>query len=233
MSESPVSPQGSAAPSAPSRRTLRWLVPPAVVLLVVLLVRALLVTPYSIPSRSMEPTLQVGDRILVDRMVDAAELRRGDIIVFDASAAFGPGTRGDGLLDRLGDVLGGLVGGGPGLDHLVVVKRVIGLPGDHVACCDPDGRLVVNELATDEPYLYPGDAAATHPFDVIVPPGRFWVMGDHRSASSDSRSHLGAPGGGTIPAEDIIGQVRVRYWPLDRGGSIGPSTPSSTPRNGQ
>jgi signal peptidase I len=208
-------------------------VPPLLVLLAVLLVRLLLVTPYSIPSRSMEPTLQVGDRILVNRTVDPAGLHRGDVIVFDASAAFGPATRSDGLFDRLAEVLGGLVGGGAGLHDLVVVKRVIGLPGDHVVCCDADGRIVVNDVATDEPYLYPGDAPAAHPFDVTLPEGRFWVMGDHRSASSDSRAHLGAPGGGTIPAEDIIGQVLVRYWPPDRGGSIDPSSLSSTPRNGQ
>jgi signal peptidase I len=229
MTEVPDSQPGSAAPSAVRSRSLRWLVAPALVLLAVLLVRAFLYAPFSIPSRSMEPTLQVGDRILVDRTVDPADLRRGDLIVFDAAAAFGVEEPDSGTTGRLLDVLGGLVGRGPETDY---VKRVVGLPGDRIVCCDDDGRLVVNGAALDEPYLHPGDKASETPFDIAVPAGRYWVMGDHRSASSDSRAHLGAPGGGTVPADDIIGQVRVRYWPFDRGGSIGPSAYTPTPWNG-
>lgn len=229
MTEVPDSQPGSAAPPAVGGRSLRWLVAPAVVLLVVVLVRAFLYAPFSIPSRSMEPTLQVGDRILVDRTMDPGDLRRGDLIVFDAAAAFGVEEPASGATGRLLDVLGSLVGRGPETDY---VKRVIGLPGDRVVCCDDDDRLVVNGEAMDEPYLYPGDIASDIAFDIAVPAGRFWVMGDHRSASSDSRAHLGAPGGGTVPADDIIGQVRVRYWPFDRGGSIGPSAYTPIPRNG-
>jgi signal peptidase I len=230
MTEVPDSQPGSAAPSAVPGRSLRWIVAPAVVLLVVLLVRAFLYAPFSIPSRSMEPTLQVGDRILVDRTVDPGDLRRGDLIVFDAAAAFGVDEPDSGPAGRLLDVLGSLVGRGPETDY---VKRVIGLPGDRVVCCDDDDRLVVNGEALVEPYLYPGDKASETAFDIAVPAGRYWVMGDHRSASADSRAHLGAPGGGTVAAEDIIGQVRVRYWPFDRGGSIGPSAYTPTSWNGQ
>lgn len=229
MTEVPDSQPGSAAPSAVQGRSLRWLVPPAVVLIVVVLVRAFLYTPFSIPSGSMEPTLQVGDRILVDRTVEPEDLRRGDLIVFDAAAAFGVKEPDAGPGERLLDVLGSLVGRGPETDY---VKRIIGLPGDRVVCCDDD-RLVVNGEPLEEPYLFPGDRASDIDFDIVVPDGRYWVMGDHRSASSDSRAHLGAPGGGTVPSDDIIGQVRVRYWPFNRGGSIGPSAYLSNPRNGQ
>jgi signal peptidase I len=229
MSEQPATPQGSAAPSAVPGRSLRWLVPPAVLLLAVILVRAFLLVPYSIPSGSMEPTLQVGDRILVDRTVEPDELRRGDIVVFDAEAAFDLDPPAEGLGGRLLDVLGALVGHGPDTDY---VKRVIGLPGDRVTCCDDHGRLEINGTPLDEPYLHPGDEPAQVPFDIAVPEGRFWVMGDHRSASSDSRAHLGAPGGGTVPGKDIIGQVRVRYWPFDRGGAIDPAALSPIPQNG-
>lgn len=230
MSEVQERDGGRTAPSASPGESLRWLVPPAVVLLVLIFVRAFFVTAFSIPSGSMEPTLQVGDRILVDRTVDAADLRRGDIIVFDAADAFGLDPGSHGLLGGLADVLGALVGQGPETDY---VKRVIGVPGDHVVCCGTDGRLVINDVPVEEPYLHPGDAASASHFDIVVPAGRYWVMGDHRSASSDSRAHLGAPGGGSVPADDIIGQVRVRYWPFDRGGSIDPSPISSTSGNGQ
>jgi signal peptidase I len=230
MSEVPEQSGGRTAPSASRNDSLRWLVPPAVVLLVVLLVRAFLVTPFSIPSGSMEPTLQVGDRILVDRTVDPADLHRGDVIVFDAADAFALESGSRGIGGALSDVLGAIVGQGPETDY---VKRVIGMPGDHVVCCGTDGRLVINDVPIEEPYLHPGDAASASHFDIVVPAGRYWVMGDHRSASSDSRAHLGAPGGGSVPADDIIGQVRVRYWPFDRGGRIDPSPISSTSGNGQ
>ncbi|MDN5795008.1 MAG: signal peptidase I [Intrasporangium sp.] len=211
-------------------RRLRWLVVPAIVLIAIILVRAFLISPYAIPTGSMEPTLQVGDRILVSRLASPQDLERGDVIVFDASAAFHLDEGTPGLLRRVMDTVGSVVGEGADTDY---VKRLIGLPGDRVRCCAVHGRITVNGAAVDEPYLYPGDAPSTTTFDVTLPADRYWVMGDHRSVSADSRSHLGAPGGGMIPGEDVIGQVWVRYWPPDRVGTLTPVPLSAIPRNGQ
>lgn len=228
----PAMPTASYESTADPRRRdrwLRWLVPPTVVLLLIVVVRALLVAPFSIPTGSMEPTLEVGDRILVNRTVGPSDLRHGDIVVFDAAQAFALGVADTGLVQTLIGAAGSLIGAGPETDY---VKRIIGLPGDHVVCCGPDGRLAVNGAAVDEPYLYPGDEPSSHPFDVTVPDGRLWVMGDHRSRSADSRAHLGSPGGGMVPTDDVIGKVWVRYWPPERVGSIDSAHRSSTPRNG-
>lgn len=213
-----------------SDRRLRWLVPPAVLLLVIVVVRAFLATPFGIPSGSMEDTLQVGDRVLVSRLGGPEDIRRGDIVVFDASEAFNLDVPERGVLQSLVESVESLVGQGQATDY---IKRVIGLPGDRVRCCALDGRLEVNGRAVDEPYLKPGEEPSTTPFDVVVPKDRFWVMGDNRGGSSDSRAHLGDPGGGVVPGEDIIGKVWVRYWPLDRLGSIDQGQLSSTPRNGE
>ncbi len=196
---------------------LRWLVGPAVLLLLVIVVRSFVVTPFAIPSGSMENTLLVGDRILVTHAADPADLRRGDIVVFDASRAFHLKTVDRGLLGSLVGAVGSLIGQGQETDY---VKRLIGLPGDRVRCCAADGRLEVNGTPLAEPYLKPGAEPSLTTFDVTLPPDRFWVMGDNRGDSADSRSHLGDPGGGTLPGEDIIGKVWVRYWPLDRLGSL-------------
>jgi signal peptidase I len=99
-------------------------------------------------------------------------------------------------------------------EHLI--KRVIGLPGDRVACCDPAGRLTVNGVAVDEPYLRPGSVPSEVPFDVVVAPDSLWVMGDNRQDSQDSRAHLGDPGGGMVPVEDVVGTAFVVLWPLER-----------------
>jgi len=96
------------------------------------------------------------------------------------------------------------------------VKRVVGLPGDHVVCCDARGLLTVNAIAVQEPYLYPGDKPSNLTFDVTVPAERIWVMGDHRSDSADSRAHLGNPGGGMVRLGDVIGRAGMIYWPLGR-----------------
>lgn len=213
--------EGAEEPGTPEAaradRSLRWLVGPAVLLLLVVLVRSFLVTPFSIPSRSMEDTLQVGDRVLVTRTTDPADLRRGDVVVFDASGGWGVGEPDRGLLGTLLSAAAALVGQGAETDY---VKRVVGLPGDRVRCCAADGRLEVNGEPVDEPYVKPGDDPSLTTFDITLPPDRFWVLGDHRSSSADSRSRLGAPGGGTLPGDDIIGKVWVRYWPLDRLGSL-------------
>ena len=216
-------------------RRHRWLLGPAALLLLVLLVRAFLVTPFGIPSASMEDTLLVGDRILVSRLTSPADLQRGDIVVFDASQAFNLRVPERGVVQTLVEAGQSLLGKGQPTDY---VKRVIGLPGDRVKCCAPDGRLEINGVAVDEPYLAPGAVPSTMTFDVTVPDDRFWVMGDNRGASADSRAHLGDPGSGMVPGEDIIGKVWVRYWPLGRLGDVDQGQPSSVPaapapRNGE
>jgi signal peptidase I len=188
-----------------------------VLLLVVVLLRAFLLTPFGIPSRSMEDTLLVGDRILVTRTTSPDELVRGDLIVFDASDAFNLDVPERGVVQSIVDAFESIVGRGQPTDY---VKRVIGLPGDRVRCCAADGRLEVNGDPIDEPYVKPGQEPSTMTFDVLVPPDRFWVMGDNRGGSADSRAHLGEPGGGMVPGGDIIGKVWVRYWPLDRLGTL-------------
>jgi signal peptidase I len=208
---------GGSSASRRADRDLRWLIGPAVLLLVVVLLRAFLLTPFGIPSRSMEDTLLVGDRILVTRTTSPDELVRGDLIVFDASDAFNLDVPERGVVQSIVDAFESIVGRGQPTDY---VKRVIGLPGDRVRCCAADGRLEVNGDPIDEPYVKPGQEPSTMTFDVLVPPDRFWVMGDNRGGSADSRAHLGEPGGGMVPGGDIIGKVWVRYWPLDRLGTL-------------
>ena len=99
----------------------------------------------------------------------------------------------------------------------ILIKRVIGLPGDDVACCDAQGRVTVNGVPlTERSYLYPGDDPSDIRFNIVVPPGRLWVMGDHRLISDDSRDHEGDPGGGTIPESAVIGRAFVIIWPPSR-----------------
>lgn len=191
-----------------------WLVI-AVALLISLLVRVFLLGVYSIPSGSMEATLDLGDRVAVAKW-RGGDVQRGDVVVFDGATTWGPVTNASpGPLEAA-------VGAAEGHDPAdVYVKRVIGVGGDHVACCDAQGRVTVNDEPIDEPYLYPGDVPSLTTFDVQVPAGRVWLMGDHRSNSADSRSHLGSPGGGTVSVDDVIGPVIFRYWPLTRIGSLG------------
>jgi len=182
-------------------------------------VRATLVDVYYIPSDSMEPLLQDGDRVLVSRTdYRTGPIRRGDLVVFDGRGSFAPFRSGnppllDGVLG-LGQLLG-VVG-----SSTVYVKRVIGLPGDRVTCCAADGRLTVNGTPVTEDYVYPGDAPSAMKFDAEVPAGRLWLMGDHRSVSADSRSLLGAPGGGMVPVDRVIGRPMEIIWPLDRGRQL-------------
>jgi signal peptidase I len=193
---------------------------------VMLLVRAFFVQSFSVPSGSMEPTIQPGDRLLASRLVRGDSVHRGDIVVFDGARAFGDGEpSASGVLPQVLRVAASVLSIDTGTDY---VKRVVGVPGDEVVCCDPAGRLVVNRVAVDEPYLFPGDAPSDLTFDVLVPDGRIWVMGDHRSDSSDSRSYLGHAGGGMVGLDDVIGQATVRYWPLGRLGSLGGAGALST-----
>jgi signal peptidase I len=192
-----------------------------------MLVRGFLVESFFIPSGSMEPTLEPADRILVNKIGGASSLQRGDLVVFDGTSSFADRAVGTGPGQDSGvrRVWGWLASSLPiHLNESDYVKRVVGLPGDHVVCCDVRGLLTVNGIAVVEPYLYPGDRPSDLTFDVTVPVERVWVMGDHRSDSADSRAHLGDPGGGMVRLDDVIGRAGMIYWPPGRAGIL------STPR---
>ncbi|MEU3932005.1 signal peptidase I [Streptomyces sp. NPDC029044] len=159
-------------------------------LLFLLLLSTFVLRPFQIPSGSMEPGLRIGDRVLVNKLAYrfGAVPQRGDIVVFDGTGYFG---------------------------HADYIKRVVGVGGDRVVCCDREGRIQVNGRPVDESgFLYPGDSPSTVPFDVVVPGGTLFVLGDHRSDSSDSRDHLGSPGGGMIPVGDVVGRADWIVWPF-------------------
>jgi signal peptidase I len=186
-----------------------------------ILLKAYVVQVFSIPSGSMENTLLPGDRILVSKIVYRFRpIARGDIVVFSGAGSWDPATPqpSNEFLRLWGDVTS-LVGiAAPGTDY---IKRVIGLPGDHVVCCDAQGRVTVNGVPLNEgSYIYPGDSPSQIPFNIIVPPGRLWVMGDNRADSDDSRYRMDAPGGGTIPESAVVGRAFVIIWPFSRIGDL-------------
>jgi signal peptidase I len=183
-----------------------------------LLIKTFLVQAFYIPSGSMENTLRIGDRVLVNKVVyHLRSIHRGDIVVFNGLDSFSPEvtvTAPTNPVAKAAEWVAGLFGFAPPSEK-DFIKRVIGIPGDRVACCDVQGRVTVNGVPLDEKsYLYPGDSPSDVPFNITVPAGRLWVMGDHRSASADSRSHLGDPGGGTVPANKVIGRAFVIIWPI-------------------
>jgi signal peptidase I len=182
-------------------------------------VKTWLLQAFYIPSGSMEDTLVLNDRVIVSKLTPGAfDLKRGDIIVFSD-----PGNWVDPLPQqphgqlvttiRKGLMFVGLLPN-DSEDHLI--KRVIGLPGDHVKCCDEGERLTVNGVPLVEPYIKPGDAPSAMDFDITVPKGSVWVMGDHRSDSSDSRYHDNGTGKtGSVPESLIVGRAVALVWPLD------------------
>ncbi len=174
----------------------------AVAIVVAITVRAFILQTFFIPSESMEHTLNINDRVLVNKLVyDFRDPHRGEIVVFRAPAEWRSNP-----------------------SEVDFIKRVIGVGGDHVVCCDDEGRLTVNEVALDEPYLYrngsgEADAASQDDFDVTVPEGRLWVMGDHRSHSGDSREQYSKHQDvvrATITADSVIGRAFVLFWPFGR-----------------
>ncbi|MDX5319233.1 MAG: signal peptidase I [Actinomycetes bacterium] len=209
------------------RRGLAWLQETvaviAIALALSLLVKTFLVQAFYIPSSSMEDTLAINDRILVNKLAPAVgDLQRGDVVVFTDPGGWldDPVPQSDGLRQVVIDVLTfvGIIPHDAG-EHLI--KRVVGIPGDTVACCGSEGRLTVNGIPVDEPYLKPGVAPSSYEFEVVVPEGTVWLMGDNRSNSADSRAHMGDPGGGFVPLEHVVGRAVVTMWPLDRVGSLG------------
>ena len=194
------------------RRLRAVVVVVAVALLVTTAVRLWVLDVAVVPSASMEPALQPGDRLLV-RQSGADGLRRGDLVVFDGTGSFDPWVD-RGPLASAAARLGALVGL-PGAPR-EYVKRVVGLPGERVACCDASGALLVDGEPLDEPYLAPGTAPSEVRFDVRLGPGQLWVLGDARDVAEDSRAHLGDPGGGVVPTARVLGRVVAVAWPPGR-----------------
>lgn len=178
---------------------------------------------FYIPSASMESTLDVGDRIMVNKLADSEDsLERGNIVVFVDPGGWLSETPADPgpVMSVVTNVLSfiGILPSNAG-EH--VIKRVIGMPGDTVSCCGDDGRIQVNGVSITEPYLKAGVEPSEETFEVVVPEGHLWVMGDNRSNSRDSRAHIGEPGGGFVPISSVEGRASIVTWPLDSIGWLG------------
>jgi signal peptidase I len=187
----------------------------AVALVLAVVIKTFAIQAFWIPSGSMENTLQVNDRVLVNKIVyHIRDIHRGDIVVFNGDGSWDPGTipvTGN-VFQQFADGFASMFGFGRSGD--ILIKRVIGIPGDRVACCDAQGRVTVNGVPlTEQSYLYPGSAPSQTRFNIVVPQGRLWVMGDNRLDSADSRAHLGDPGGGTVPESAVIGRAFIIIWP--------------------
>jgi len=193
-----------------------------VALVLALLIKSFVIQAFYIPSASMENTLEIGDRVLISKIVyHTRPIHRGDIVVFDGTGSWdiADASSSTSIFGKAVSELEGVVG--ISHDSNIYIKRVIGLPGDHVACCNSKGQVTVNGVAlTEGSYLYPGNQPSAQPFNITVPPGRLWVMGDHRSVSYDSRGHMGDPGGGTIPESGVLGRAFVIIWPPSRWGFL-------------
>jgi signal peptidase I len=191
----------------------------AIALVIAVVIKTYAIQAFFIPSGSMENTLEINDRVLVNKIVyDTRSIHRGDIVVFNGDGSWDPGTplpANSNFVEKFFSGFASMFGFGHPGD--ILIKRVIGLPGDTVACCDAQGQVTVNGIPlTEQSYLYPGDAPSQQRFNIVVQPGRLWVMGDHRSISDDSRDHEGDPGGGTIPENAVIGRAFVIIWPPSR-----------------
>lgn len=211
-----------AASTYPGRGVVLFLRDLAIILVVAFvisfIVKTFFVRSFYIPSGSMNQTLQVNDRILVNQLKpNLGGLERGDVIVFrDPGGWLYPqASQNPNAFEWVMQELGFL----PSSSDDFLIKRVIGVGGDRVVCCNADGKITVNGVPLDEPYVYlpPGETSASATeFDVTVPDGMYWVMGDNRNGSKDSRYNTDKPGEGFIPEENVVGSAFVINWPLNR-----------------
>lgn len=190
--------------------------------LISFLVKTFLLKPFFIPSESMANTLQVDDRIAVSLLTPTPiAVQRGDVVVFEDPGGWlhsPPVANRGGVTGAFQDFLV-FIGLAPDDSHGYLVKRVIGLPGDRVECCNDFGQLSVNGVPLNESYLLLADPslpASGTDFSVVVPEDSYWLMGDNRYHSADSRAHISSPHGGFVPGDNIVGRAIFITWPFDR-----------------
>jgi len=187
-------------------------------LVVAVIIKTFFIHFFYVPSGSMQNTLGIGDRIAVNKFSALfSDIRRGEVVVFKDPANWlgSPPAASGNVVTR--ELKRGLVDVGilpdPATQYLV--KRTIGVGGDHVVCCDAKGRLQVNGVSINENYLYPGNTPSDSKFDITVPKGFIWVMGDHRAASADSRFHTDDVHKGFVPLSDVVGRAEFVVWPIN------------------
>ncbi len=186
-------------------------------LIVSIVVKTFLVHFFFVPSGSMQNTLQIGDRIAVNKFAAMfSDIRRGEVVVFkdpDNWLGAAPAPTGSRITQDLKSTLVD-IGVLPDPATQYLVKRVIGVGGDTVVCCDVKGHLVVDGVSINEPYIYAGNTPSDSKFSVSVPKGYIWVMGDHRGASADSRFHTDDVHKGMVPLGDVVGRAEFIVWPF-------------------
>jgi signal peptidase I len=187
-------------------------------LVVSVVVKTFFIHFFYIPSGSMQNTLQIGDRIAVNKFANFfSDIKRGEVVVFrDPANWLGTApvntTTGPAEWIKTGLVDVGVL---PDPAKQYLIKRVIGVSGDHVVCCDTAGHLQVNGTSINEPYIFAGNKPSDSAFNVTVPQGFIWVMGDHRGASADSRFHTDDVHKGMVPLSDVVGRAEFVVWPFN------------------
>lgn len=223
--------RGRTAVGAAGAAIREFVVVVAMALALSFVVKTWLMQAFYIPSGSMEDTLILNDRVVVNKLVPGVvDLHRGDVVVFEDPGDWlttVPEVSQGPVRDGVERVLS-FVGLLPNTSDNHLIKRVIGLPGDRITCCDAEGRLTVNGVPVTEPYVKPGDVPSSITFDITVPEGKVWVMGDHRSDSEDSRFHDpdGTGAQGSVPVANITGRAVAIVWPFGRGDWL--SRPDTT-----
>jgi signal peptidase I len=193
-----------------------------VALAVSLLIKTFLVQFFYIPSGSMENTLQIQDRVAVNKVpFISGSINRGDVVVFRDPANWLPEPFEATDNKVIAKIKDGLVAVGilPNPAKQYLVKRVIGVAGDQVVCCS-NGKLTINGKETNEPYIFAGNKPSDLDFNVTVPEGKVWVMGDHRGSSADSRYHQDDVNNGFVPVEKVTGRVFAIIWPVKHVGLV-------------
>ena len=186
-------------------------------LFISIIIKAFLIQAFYIPSGSMQTTLEINDRVIVNKLGNFfSDVKRGDVVVFRDPGGWLPPAYQEQQVAPLRAIRSALVFVGlapdPAKQHLI--KRVIGVGGDHIVCCDQSGALVINGKPVKESYLYEGNAPSEMKFDVTVPKGYIWAMGDHRAASEDSRYHQEDPNKGMVPLNKVVGRAFMVIWPF-------------------